>query len=148
MKTKDKLFYKLLEKRLQKIRLAAPETKIRGGWVKYMRQALTMTQANLAERSNKTAQGIHLIENREAKGKVTLETLQKLASSMKCELIYAFVPQTSVQEILFEQAKIKANEIIKKADVQMTLENQRVLAEFEDRDELLIEELLKKGNIW
>ena len=36
-------------------------------------------------------------ERGEAKGKVTIETLKRMAEAMECEFVYAFVPKKNIQ---------------------------------------------------
>lgn len=45
------------------------------------------------------------MEKHEAEGKIILATLSKLAEAMDCELVYAFVPEKKVEDILWDTAK-------------------------------------------
>jgi len=60
----------------------------------------------------------------ETEGSMTLKQLQRLAESMECDLVYAIVPKTSVDNILENRAKQKAAKIVRNASVHMSLEAQ------------------------
>ena len=148
MKPPDKLAMKQIKKRLGKIHLLSKETQIRTGWISYIRQALCMTLAKLAERSGLNPSTVHQIEKREWEGKVTLQTMQKIAHAMDCEFLYAIVPKNDLTLYLKQAATKKATAIIRKADVHMALENQKVHEAMKLRIDRLAEDLLQKGDIW
>jgi len=45
-----------------------------------------------------TAQGVRKLEQAEASGTITLNTLARLAHGLDCEVHYMFVPRTSLME--------------------------------------------------
>lgn len=97
------------------------------GWLKAIRGALGMTTRQLAQRLNISHVSIQHFETNEAKGKITLENLDRVAHAMNCKLVYAIVPQESfenIDSILNEQAKIAAKRIVEKVDQTMRLESQ------------------------
>ncbi|MBI2602131.1 MAG: hypothetical protein HYW48_03665 [Deltaproteobacteria bacterium] len=104
--------------------------------------------ALLAKRAKVITQVLHKIEKREAEGKVTLETMRKIAWAMDCEFIYALVPRKEIKFLLKEKALEKATRLIEEADIHMTLEDQKVTEDFKTRIERLAETLLKKGDVW
>lgn len=54
-----------------------------------------------------TAQGARKLEQAEANGTITLNTLMRLANGLDCEVHYMFVPRTS----LVEQALRRAHDV-------------------------------------
>lgn len=148
LKPPDKLAMKQIKKRLAKLRPLVNETQIRTGWISYIRHALCMTLAKLAERSGLNLSTVHQIEKRELEGKVTLQTMSKIAEAMDCEFLYAIIPKKELPLYLKQIATMKATAIIKQADVHMTLEDQKVHEDIKHRIERLAEDLLQKGDIW
>ena len=80
----------------------------RCGWTKTVRLALGMSSNALGERLGMTAQGARKLEQAEANGTITLNTLARLAHGLDCEVHYMFVPRTS----LVEQVLRRTEEIV------------------------------------
>lgn len=98
----------------------------KSGWIKAIREALGMTSQQLAERMGIRQSGVIAVERREVEKTVTLETLQKAARALNCELVYALVPQESLEKIVDEQARISAVQILRSTQHTMKLEEQEV----------------------
>ena len=75
-----------------------PTAAPRCGWTKTVRLALGMSSQALGERLGVTAQGARKLEQAEASGNITLNTLARLAHGLDCEVRYVFVPRTSLLE--------------------------------------------------
>jgi len=148
VKKLEKLAVKQIERRLEKLRPMAKDANIRTGWIRYIRQAMFMTLQTLAKEAGSSKATVQQIEKRETVGKVTIETMRKIANAMDCDFVYAIVPKAPLSEHLKRKATIKATRIIREADVHMTLEDQRVSQDIKDRIERVAEELLSKGDIW
>lgn len=121
------------------------------GWIRSIRQALGMTTAQLARRLGVVQQRVTAIEQAEQTGGIRLETLQKVAQALNCELAYFLVPK----EPLEKHVKSKANEVAKRKmeflEHSMALEAQSVGSE-ERRSQIekLAKELIEKHSkeIW
>jgi predicted DNA-binding mobile mystery protein A len=148
MKSHDEIALKHAEKRAKALAMAFKDAKVRPGWIHYMRAVLGMTLKKLAERSGVALPTIAQAERSEAKGTITLSNLRKIAQAMECELVYAFVPKESINEILERNAFEKAKRILAEADTHMTLEDQRVEDGLRDRVERLARTLIEKGDVW
>ena len=148
MKPLDKLSLTQIERRLEPLRQQVENTRLRTGWIHTIRTALGMSLKDLAARSKSTVSTVAQSEKREAQGKVTLETLRKMAAAMDCELMYAFVPKNEIQTILKEKARAKAQRILSKASTHMSLEDQEVRQDMKDRIERLADKLIEEGDIW
>ena len=98
----------------------------KAGWVRAIREALGMTTSQLAQRMKIQQSGVTLLEQREAEGKVTLETLNRAARAMNCELVYALVPTESLEKIVDEQSIKAAQQLLRRAMHTMALELQQV----------------------
>ena len=78
-----------------------------------------------------------MIEQAEANGTITLNSLEKAAQAMDCRLVYAIVPRKPLDELVEDRAHQKAKKSLKMTSHTMALEAQ----ELEEADEA---ELLKK----
>jgi len=148
LKRPDKLAMKQIERRLEKLRSISKDAHVRTGWIAYMRQAMSMTLSTLAKSAGLSPATVQQIEKREMSGRVTIETMQKIAAAMECEFVYAFVPRQEFGSFLKSKATAKATRIVHEADVHMTLEDQRVSEDIKDRIDRIAEDLLAKGDIW
>jgi predicted DNA-binding mobile mystery protein A len=148
MKSLNPLSYVQLERRLKPLRKNIENTHIRSGWIHSMRVALGMSLDTLARLSDASISTIAGIEKREPQGKVTLETLRKIATAMDCELIYAIVPKKEIRAVLKERAYSKAEKVLSRADTHMTLEDQKVRQSMKERIQLLADRLLADGDVW
>ena len=112
------------------------------GWLKTIREFLGMTTTQLAKRLEISQPRIVAMEKNERNVKIS--TMERIADVLNCDFSYAFVPRENIDDIIYNQAKKKAQKILDKVNKNMGLENQLVKT-----DELLkdiIEELLD-GNI-
>lgn len=117
----------------------------KAGWIRAIREALGMTTAQLAERMGIQQSGVTLLEQREVSKTVSLETLQRAAHAMNCELVYALVPKESLEKTVDEQAAKSAKEILKRTLHTMDLEMQEAgAAETKLHHEELATELKNK----
>ena len=148
MKTLDRLAISQANRRIKTIRQAFKGEKVRPGWIHYMRCILNMTLKKLADRVGVSIGTVAQAERGEAAEKVTIGTLKAMAQAMECELVYAFIPKGDIDELLKKQALEKAKRILSTADIHMTLENQRVEQNFQDRLERLASKLFDKGDVW
>jgi predicted DNA-binding mobile mystery protein A len=83
-----------------------------GGWTRAIREALGMTNVQLAKRlGRKAPQTIEDMQQSEAAGTIKIETLRELAEAMGCRLVYAVVPVKPLDEL----RKERATEIVRKA---------------------------------
>jgi len=144
----NKLAISQADRRLMRLRPALKNATVKPGWIHYMRTALGMKLKDLALRSGLSVPTVAQSERREAQGKVSLETLKKMAKAMDCELIYAFIPKTDIKTLLKRKAIEKAAQILKVADTHMTLEDQKVSTAMKERIDRLAEKLLEKGDVW
>ncbi|MGK5088975.1 mobile mystery protein A [Bdellovibrionota bacterium FG-2] len=144
----DPLAISQVNRRLRSIRKIIPDTRIRSGWIRYLRQSLNMTLKQLADRAGLSTPTVAQAERGEAAGKITISTLKTMAQAMECEFIYAFIPKTDIDDLMKEAARKKARQLLTKADTHMTLEDQRVKQSIEERINQLADKLFQKGDVW
>lgn len=144
----NSISFKNAGKRRERILSVIESMKVNPGWIKYMRSVLGMTLKDLANLTQLSLPTVAQIEKREAQGKVTLETLAKMAEAMECELVYAFVPKENLTDLIEKKAFEKATESLANADTHMSLEDQKVKGELESRIERVAQKLIEKGKVW
>ncbi|NJO13378.1 MAG: mobile mystery protein A [Gammaproteobacteria bacterium] len=118
-----------------------PRSRPNGGWLRTIRQALGMTTRQLAKSVGVSQGAVTDAERTEAKGDITLATLQRYAAALDCELVYALVPKHPLQEIVEGRADRIAREQVSRVRHSMALENQ---ATDKGQEKRQIAELRKK----
>lgn len=141
---KSKSLIKTHRKSLDEKLLAFSEVKTilkpKSGWICAIREAIGMTTEQLALRMKIQQSGVSFLEKREVAKKVSIETLERAAEALGCELIYAIVPQKSLEKIVDEQALRSAKNILKRTTHTMSLEKQEAGSE---ETKLHLEELAR-----
>src|ERR1700689_1270651 len=67
------------------------------GWIKAIRRALGISEPQLAKRLNVTQPSIAALEQSEEKGTIELATLRRAAEALDCRLVYALVPNRTLE---------------------------------------------------
>jgi len=118
-----------------------PRSRPSRGWLRAVRQALGMTTRQLAKAVGVTQAAVVDAERTEAKGDITLTTLQRYAAALGCELTYALVPKRPLQEVVEERAERIARDEVSRVNHSMALEDQSTGREHLERE---IAELRRK----
>jgi predicted DNA-binding mobile mystery protein A len=119
------------------------------GWIRAIRDALGMTGVQFAARLKIRPQSLEALERSEAAGAIQLKTLRRAAEALNCTLVYALVPNSSLEEAVCARArKIAARELGRVAHT-MKLEAQSTSdANLEARIEAYIRNQLKERDLW
>ena len=96
------------------------------GWIRTLRKALGMSSPQLARILGLGKAQVSQMERMEIDDRITLKQLRRVAEELDCELVYALVPRTSIQEMIRERADFKAKKIIEAANQHMILESQQL----------------------
>lgn len=95
-------------------RLAGIETAVGSqppqGWIKAIRQALGMSTPELADRMSVSQQRAWKLEQSEVDGSLRLSTLRRAAEALNCRLLYVFVPEEPLEDMVLRQAELKAQQ--------------------------------------
>jgi predicted DNA-binding mobile mystery protein A len=102
------------------------------GWVKAIREALGMTADQLGRRMGVSRQRALGLEESEARGAVTLESLGRAAQALECRLVYTLVPRIPLDELVHERATKRARQQLRTTGHSMALENQSVDPAYEE----------------
>jgi predicted DNA-binding mobile mystery protein A len=96
------------------------------GWIRAIRRALGMTTTQLARRLSISQSAATLLEGREAAMTVSLETLNRAADALECDLVYALIPRVPLAEMRARAANAAAWAQFRQVDHSMGLEDQAV----------------------
>lgn len=96
------------------------------GWIKTIRKTLGMTTMQLAKRLGVSPRRVVALELAETNDAVTLRTMRECATALNCTFVYALVPNTSLEEMLKQQATKIATQILHQVSHSMSLEDQGV----------------------
>jgi len=133
-----------LDKRLNSLRknnFARPSR----GWIKAIREALGMTTAQLGRRIGVSQPRAVAIEQAEKAGTITLDSLERAARALDCELVYALVPRKPLEDMAEERALALAKQRLARTRHSMALEDQGVAAADEQEQlKRLARQLLEK----
>lgn len=120
-----------------------------GGWIRAVREALGMSTSRLGQHMGVTRQAALKFEKQEIEGSIGLSTLRRAAEALDCRLVYAFVPNTSLDDTVRAQARRVAIAELARVDQTMLLEGQRVAGdEAEERLMQRVEELVASRRLW
>lgn len=137
------LAVKQLDDQLDAFKPVQRQQRPKRGWVRAIRDALGMSAEQLGKRAGMAKQAVSTAESRELHSKITLANLKKLADAMDCDVVYALVPRSSLEDLVTRQAKAIARERLGLVSHTMALEDQRVAEELsESQFERLVQELL------
>jgi predicted DNA-binding mobile mystery protein A len=138
-----------LDRQLQPFVDLAPRPTPVLGWIRAIRDALGMSGADLARRLGVSQPTITQLEKSETAGTIQLDTLRRVAAAMDCRLVYALVPNESLDGIVRRRARSVAERELAATDQSMRLEAQTPPAEL--RDDLVAEraeELIDTRRLW
>lgn len=119
------------------------------GWLRAIRDALGMSGTQFARRLGISWQSMDDLEKSEAAGTIGLETLRKAAAALDCTLVYAIVPNRSLETLVEERARALAKAALARVDQTMRLEDQRVThVEREELVEDYIRDHVRDRDLW
>jgi len=152
MKEKQKkLLRQQLDRTLDRLRILKAVMIPPKGWVRAIRDALSMSGRQLACRLGTNKQRVGRIEQDEKQGRVTVNTLRNVAEAMDCEFVYGFVPRISLEKTVRDQARRVAVKRMNRSNQMMRLEAQELGdAEKEEVLNELIDEIVESmpRNLW
>ncbi|MFH1429281.1 MAG: helix-turn-helix domain-containing protein [Candidatus Margulisiibacteriota bacterium] len=123
-----------------------------GPWVKQLkliRETLGMTQKQLATRIRSTQISISRLENNEVNP--TLDTMNKIAEALNCELFINMVPRKEIIKLIEEKAEKKAEELLAQSIGNAAMEIQRPGKDIIDQSKKeLINDIItnKRTTLW
>ncbi|MHC9542500.1 MAG: mobile mystery protein A [Vulcanimicrobiota bacterium] len=103
------------------------------GWIRSIRESLGMNTRQLAERLEIKRQRVSEIEKKEVTGNLTVETLKRVAEALDCTLVYALIPNSSLENTVKNQAELIVKKRMKRVSHTMALERQGLSSEQEQK---------------
>jgi predicted DNA-binding mobile mystery protein A len=76
------------------------------GWLRAVRDAVGLSQEDVARKLGTKRQSYAQLETAEARGAISLASLQRAAEVMDCELVYFIVPRETIARTYSELAQI------------------------------------------
>jgi predicted DNA-binding mobile mystery protein A len=117
------------------------------GWIRTIRETLGMSSRQLARRTGVSQQRLSKIEQQEIIGKIKLSTIKKIAEGLNCAFVYALLPQTTINDIIRQQAEKIVNKRFERVHASMVLEDQEVYGkEKETSYKLAIDKIINQMN--
>lgn len=108
-----------------------------------------MSQAVLAERLGISSAAVNKLEHAELHGGVTIGKLAEVAGALDCALVYALVPNSTLEGTVATQAQIEAAEILGYAARTMALEDQDIdQSRQREAIERQAQQLVTSGDLW
>jgi predicted DNA-binding mobile mystery protein A len=136
---------RVLDARLSTVDMGALSPP-RTGWVAGVRAALQISASDLGARLNVTRQSIAALEASERAGTVRMSTLAAAAAALDCTLVYAFIPNTSLEGTVQMEAARIVEVFAAQTAHTMTLENQAVPLTPADRQDA-IDDVIRSGRL-
>lgn len=96
------------------------------GWIAAIRGALGMSVRDLGRGMGASGQRASKLEHDELTGAIQLSTLERAAAAMNCRLVYALIPNGSLEALVRQQARKKAAKAVASTAHNMRLEDQEV----------------------
>ena len=115
-----------LDTRLRRLRPLVDEPRPHRGWIRAIRDALGMSSTELAKRIGVSQQAVVSLEQSEVDYTAKLETLRSAAEALDCQLVYALVPRTSLNDAVIAQARRKAARLLTPVVHHSRLEDQSI----------------------
>ena len=96
-----------------------------------------------------TQQTIAGLERSEQRGAIRLETLERAAAALECDLVYFLLPRRSLDELVAEQARARASEHLERVAHHSRLEDQAVTgADAATQLEDLARQFIDRRGLW
>ena len=106
---------------------AKQEPRPQRGWLRAIREGLGLTLDNVGKKLGQSRRRIQEFEDAEAKDRITLHSLRRVAAAMDCDLVYAIVPKSgTITELAERRARAEAAEDVRDVEHTMALENQAI----------------------
>jgi predicted DNA-binding mobile mystery protein A len=136
-----------LDRRLIPLGPSAQYAPPRLGWIRAVRDALGMSAKDLAARLGVTGYAVRSMEAGERSGGIRLDSLRRAAEAMDCQLVYAFIPNQSLEETVQYQARWILEEQVGRVRQTMALEAQEAEMSPASLDAQL-KGIVDSGRIW
>jgi predicted DNA-binding mobile mystery protein A len=136
----------------ERLLLLKPEDRFRPppkGWIRAIRDALSMTGVQFGRRLAIKPQSVEALEQSEASGTIQLKTLRRAAEALDCTLVYALVPNDSLAGAVAARARKIALRDLGRVAHTMKLEAQETAdGATDERIDAYIRDNVKERDLW
>jgi len=140
---------RLLDDKFAEGTVQAIRARPRSGWIRAVRTGLGMSQDALAVRLGVTRAAVSGLESAERTGGITLAKLSQVAAALDCSLVYALVPNNSLEQTVQAQAARVVNGRLGYVNATMALEDQALAdVEIGPIAARQAEEAIDRGTLW
>jgi len=138
-----------LDRKLSAAHTTPLTVRPRGGWIRAVRTGLGMSQEALADRLGITPPSVTKLERSEVNETISIGKLDEVARALDCRLVYALVPNTSLEATVQAQAVRAAARTLGYVATTMDLEGQSVGRD-EQSEQLAIQaqRLIDSNRLW
>jgi predicted DNA-binding mobile mystery protein A len=136
-----------LDTRMSLLGPAKQYTPPHSGWVRAIRDALGMSAVDLGRRIGISGSAISALERSERDGIARLDTLRRAAAALDCTLVYALIPNSTLEHTRRQRAEQLARHQFSHVATTMALEDQAVTAD-RSRIEEQVDRILESGRLW
>lgn len=130
---KIRLIRQQTSEKLEKLKPLSQVTFPIQGWIRSIRKSLGMNTRQLADRLKIKRQRVSEMEKKEVSANLTVETLKRVAEAMDCKLVYALIPNSSLENTVKKQAESIVKKRMKRVSHTMALEQQGLSSEEEQK---------------
>lgn len=136
-----------LDRRLSQLQPTAQWASPRQGWIRTIRNALGMSAHDLGRRLGVSDAAIRQLEVSETSGTIKLNSLQRAAKAMDCDLVVVMVPRTSLTDMVQARADEVLSGVESRVAQTMALEDQSAAA-LPSSQRVRREALIDSGRLW
>lgn len=127
MRNKQTILIEQLNNKLQAFSETKNITIPEKGWIQTIRISLNMKMVQLGKKLNITRQGVKSIEESEANGTITINSIKDVADALGFQLVYALVPKNgTINDLIETKAESLARKIVLRTHQNMKLEDQAI----------------------
>ncbi len=113
MRNQRKLLIEQLDRKLKPFSGSELVIVPKNGWINTIRTTLNITLEQIGKKLNMTKQGAKRIEESEAAGTITINSLKEVGNALEMKFVYGFIPYDgSIDSLLDRKSRILAEKII------------------------------------
>lgn len=118
------------------------------GWIRALRDSIGLSSAQLGNALGVRSQSVDDMEKAEVGGGISLDTLRRVGRAMDCTLVYALVPNSSLEAMVATRAEALARPAIAGVSHTMALEDQQVGGKLQQQIADYIEDHISERDLW
>ncbi|MBI4318356.1 MAG: mobile mystery protein A [Chloroflexi bacterium] len=138
-----------LDRRFRHVDFSTIRQRPRSGWIRAIRVALGMSQESLGRLRGISGEAIAKLEKAELSGGITIAKLAEVAGALDCSVMYALLPNASLEDTVKRQARKVAARQLGYAATTMALEDQGIDAERQaEQLEIRSDAIISRNDQW